>query len=338
MSATETSGMGAGWAVAFIIIAIIALAALTAFGFDVSGYILPVVGVLVVLVLATGIRVVRPTSRGIVERLGKFRRVQGQGITWIIPGVDRMFVVNITEQMTDAERQEIITKDNLNANVAALVRFKVREDEDSVKKSQYAVNDYTTQIVQLARTTLRNVIGTKDFAEVNSSRAVLNIELKTSIQAETDKWGIEIVNTELKEIEPPKNVQETMNTVIQANNKKVAAKDFAEATKIEAEGLKNAAIEKATGERQAAILKAEGEATAIKTVAEANAKKIELESNAAQEFFKEGAVDLKRLQVTENSLKSNSKVVITEKGISPSLILNDSEASVIPAPTKKTGQ
>ena len=114
----------------------------------------------IVLIFILGIRIIRPTHRGLIERLGKYNRFSNPGFHWIIPLIERMFQVNTTEQMVDAEPQEIITNDNLNARVDAQVYFKVKNDEESVKSSQYNVNNYQWQIVNLARTTLRNIIGT----------------------------------------------------------------------------------------------------------------------------------------------------------------------------------
>ncbi|UCD56446.1 MAG: SPFH/Band 7/PHB domain protein, partial [Candidatus Hydrogenedentota bacterium] len=125
---------------------------------------IPVVGVL----FLAGIRIVRPTSRGLVERLGKYKRFARPGFHWIIPVIDKMIQVNITEQMVDAQPQEIITNDNLNARVDAQVYFKVTADEANVKNSQYNVYDYKWQIVNLARTTLRNIIGTLTLKSANS--------------------------------------------------------------------------------------------------------------------------------------------------------------------------
>ncbi|MEA2081478.1 MAG: SPFH domain-containing protein, partial [Elusimicrobiota bacterium] len=113
-----------------------------------------------IVIFLWGIRIVRPTQRALVERLGKYNRFSQPGFHWIIPIIDSMFKVNITEQMIDAEPQEIITNDNLNASVDAQVYFKIKDTEDNVKNSQYNVNDYKWQIVNLARTTLRNIIGT----------------------------------------------------------------------------------------------------------------------------------------------------------------------------------
>ena len=114
----------------------------------------------VLLIFFWGIRIVRPTQRGLIERLGKYHSFAKPGFHWIIPVIDRLFMVNITEQMVNADPQEIITNDNLNASVDAQVYFKVKPDEESVKGSIYNVNNYKYQIVNLARTTLRNIIGT----------------------------------------------------------------------------------------------------------------------------------------------------------------------------------
>ena len=110
-----------------------------------------------VVIFFSGIRIVRPTHRGLIERLGKYRKFGKPGFHWIIPIIDRMYQVNITEVMVDAEPQEIITNDNLNARVDAQVYFKVKDDEEDVKNSQYNVFNYQWQIVNLARTTLRNI-------------------------------------------------------------------------------------------------------------------------------------------------------------------------------------
>ncbi|MBU0596411.1 paraslipin, partial [Candidatus Bipolaricaulota bacterium] len=151
----------------------------------------------VVIVFFAGVRVVRPTHRALVERLGKYRRFGGPGFHWIIPVIDRLIQINITEQMVDAQPQEIITNDNLNARVDAQVYFKVKDDEESVKSSQYNVNNYQIQIVNLARTTLRNIIGTLTLKSANSERDKINNALLETLAAETKNWGMEIVRTEL---------------------------------------------------------------------------------------------------------------------------------------------
>jgi regulator of protease activity HflC (stomatin/prohibitin superfamily) len=113
----------------------------------------------------SGIRVIRPTTRAVIERFGKYQRFRPSGMTWIAPRMEKIFTVNITEQMTEASQQEIITLDNLNASVDAQVYYKVKSDEVSVKASFYGVYNYRTQIVALAKTTLRNVIGSKKWTQ-----------------------------------------------------------------------------------------------------------------------------------------------------------------------------
>jgi regulator of protease activity HflC (stomatin/prohibitin superfamily) len=249
--------------------------------------------------LLFGIRIVRPTHRVLVEFLGKYQRFGGPGFYWILPGVQKLYAVNITEKMVNATRQEIITADNLNATVDAQVYFNVKPDEENVKRSQYNVFNYEDQIVNLARTTLRNIIGTLTLKSANSERSRINDELGKVLKTETQSWGIEIVRTELKEIQPPTDVQETMNKVVKAENEKIAAVDFATARETEADGLRRAAIKQAEGVKQAKILEAEGQAEAIRLVNE-----------AAERYFIGNAQKLKALEVTESSLRNSTKVVV----------------------------
>ncbi len=255
--------------------------------------------ILLLVIFFSGIRIVRPTHRGLTERLGKYVRFADPGFHWIIPVIEKMYKINITEQMVDAEPQEIITNDNLNARVDAQVYFKVKHDEESVKNSLYNVNNYQWQIVNLSRTTLRNIIGTLTLKSANSERSKINFELLKTLSTETSTWGLEVVRTELKEIDPPKDVQETMNKVVKAENEKIAAVDYATAAETAADGQKRAEIKKAEGIKQARILEADGEAQAIKLVNE-----------AANQYFVGNAQLLKRIQMVEESLKSNTKIVV----------------------------
>ena len=125
-------------------------------------------GFIIFFVFLLGIRIIRPTNRALIERLGKYNRFAQPGFHWIMPGIDKIYRINITEQMVDAEPQEIITNDNLNAVVDAQVYFKVKDDEANVKNSQYKVSNVNFQIVNLARTTLRNIIGTMTLKSANS--------------------------------------------------------------------------------------------------------------------------------------------------------------------------
>ena len=281
-----------------------------------------VIAVAVVLIFFWGIRIVRPTHRALIERLGKYIHFAQPGFHWIIPVIDKMYRVNVTEQMVDAEPQEIITNDNLNASVDAQVYFRVKADEDSVKGSIYNVANFKYQIVNLARTTLRNIIGTMTLKSANSERGKINAELYNTLHTETQGWGIEIVRTELKQIDPPKDVQETMNKVVKAENEKIAAVDMASAAETVADGVKRAKIKEAEGAKQAKILQAEGEAEFIRLVNE-----------AAERYFVGNAQLLRKLQALETSLQSNTKIVVP--GGSDLVNVIGEMAGIAPLPGKK---
>jgi len=279
------------------------------------------VGAVVILLFFSGIRIIRPTHRGLIERLGKYSRFGRPGFHWIMPVIEKMYRVNITEVMVDAQPQEIITNDNLNARVDAQVYFKVKDEEENVKNSQYNVFNYQWQIVNLARTTLRNIIGTLTLKSANSERGKINSELQKTLREETKSWGIDIVRTELKEIDPPKDVQETMNKVVKAENEKIAAIDFATATETVADGARRAEIKKADGIKQARVLEAEGEAQAIKLVSE-----------AAQQYFVGNAQLLRRLETVEKALMNNAKIVVPSNAELINVI--GEMAGVLPVPRK----
>ena len=258
-----------------------------------------VVIVLILMVLYSAVKIVRPTQRGLVESFGKYNRFASPGIHFMIPVAEKMYLVNITEQMVDAQPQEIITNDNLNATVDAQVYFKVKDSEEDIKACQYNVRNYEYQIVNLARTTLRNIIGTLTLRSANSERGRINTALYQTLFTETQRWGIEIVRTELKEINPPQDVQATMNKVVKAENEKIAAIDTATAAETEADGRRRAVIKLAEADKQSTILRAEGEAEAIKLVNE-----------AANQYFKGNAQQLRKLEAVERSLSANAKIVV----------------------------
>jgi len=279
------------------------------FGISILSWLAPFI-LFFIFILFVGFRVVRPLEKGVIERLGRYKRVKDQGWTWIIPGIDKMYKVNLTERMMDVLPQEVITEDNLNAKVDLVVYYKVMRDDESVKKSIYNVDRFQTQIVSLAQTTARNVIGTMNFKSVNSERNKINFELAKTLDKESDAWGVQIVRVEMKEITPPPDVQETMNKVLKAENEKVAARDFATAKETEADGIRRSDIKIAEGKKQAAILEAEGKSEAIIKVAQADAERIQKVNTAIQKYFKNEAQVYKKLETVENSLRDGTKYVI----------------------------
>jgi len=271
----------------------------------------PIVFIGVIIgIIVLSIRTVRPTERAVVERFGKYRKFLSPGLHFIIPLVDKTYFVNVTEQMVDAKKQEVITGDNLNCTVDAQVYFKVKVSEEDVKRSQYNVDNYYEQIVALMRTTLRDIIGKYKFDQVNSERGRLNKDLERELQVQTNGWGIEVVRTEIKEIEPPEDVQDTMNKVLKAENEKRAAVDFATAKETEADGTKRADIKKAEGQKRAVVLSAEAVKEKQELEAQGKAEAIRLVQTSTQKNFVGQAVEYEKLQKLEKTLKNNTKFVI----------------------------
>ena len=301
---------------------------------------------LVLIMLIFGVKTVRPSERGLIERFGKYNRFADAGLQILIPFVERMITVNITEEMVDAKQQEVITKDSLNALVDAQIYFRVREDEVSVKKSQYAVNDYYVQIVSLARTTLRAIMGELSLTEANSQRDKINTRLGEFLNRETKNWGIDIVRAELKEIQPPEEVQNVMNRVVIAEKEKTAAIDFATATETKADGEKRAKIKEAEGSRQNEILNAQGHAQAIELVAKANAnavkmtadaeaERIRLVNESAKKHFTGTAIELKKLETAQVALKDNTKYFVPPGTNLINVIGDTAGVKILPVHTKK---
>jgi len=291
--------------------------------------------VVIVYALVASLRIVRPTEKGLVERFGKYQRFVQGGITFLVPFVDRIIKVNITERMTPVQRQDVITKDKVFMGVDAVVFYKVKPDEASVKASQYSVNQYTAQIDTLARTVLRDIIGGMDMAIANTSRPIINEKLKLALDEQTECWGIEIVRAEIKDLEPPRELLISMESVLKADNERQAAEKTAIAQATLASGQKNAAIQVAEGQKQAAILQAEGQKTATIAIAEGDAQATKLRNEALTTYFKDSAVVFKQLETIQASLQNNTKIIVPE-GKAISLILNEqgnlTKASIIPIP------
>jgi regulator of protease activity HflC (stomatin/prohibitin superfamily) len=290
-------------------------------------------------IVARAARTVRPTERGLVERFGEYRRFVNPGLTFLFPIIDRLVKINVTEQMSHVEPQDVITKDKVVMSVDAVVFFKVKSDEESVKASVYNVNAFQQQIEMLARTTLRNIIGKMDMAEANVGRGIINEELTRELAAQSVQWGVEIMRAELKDLSPPRDIQESMNTVIKANNAKLAAADMANAKENEADGFRRAAIKNAEGQKQGAILEAEGRKISLEKVAEGQANAIRMVNEAYTKYFKDSAITAKQLETIADSLRNNSKIIVPE-GSTLSLILNEAQSLgnqiVLPLPATKS--
>lgn len=255
-------------------------------------------------------RRVRPTERGLVERLGKYHKFAQGGLALVLPFIDRLIKVNITERMTPVEPQEIITKDKVFLRVDAVIFYKIRPDEDSVKASEYNVANFNAQIDTLARTVLRDIIGGMDMVEANTRRGDINTRLLGQLEELTNSWGIHITRAEIKDIVPPTDLVASMEEVLKADNVRQANEKKAIAVKVLAEGEANATVATAEGQKKSAVLRAEGEKQAAVLVAEGQARATELTQTALNQYFVNNARAFKELEVTQAALQNNSKIIV----------------------------
>ncbi|MGA7193986.1 MAG: SPFH domain-containing protein [Anaerolineales bacterium] len=204
--------------------------------------------VIVILILVNAIRIVPEYQRLVVFRLGRvLERPSGPGIVFLIPIVDRPVKVDLREQIREVPHQVSITKDNAPISIDFLWYFKVIEPTASV----VAVGNFEMSAAGMATTTLRSVIGGIALDEVLSQRENINTTLRTKLDEVTERWGVKVTNVEIREIIPPKEVQEAMN-------RQMTAERIRRAVVTESTGTREAAINVAEGEKQSAILKAEG--------------------------------------------------------------------------------
>ena len=229
--------------------------------------VLLVVAAFVLITLARTIRIVPQARAGVVERLGRYSRTLNAGLAIVVPFVDRIReMIDLREQVVSFRPQPVITEDNLVVSIDTVIYFQVTDP----KAATYEVANYIQAIEQLTVTTLRNVIGGLDLEQTLTSRDEINAQLRGVLDEATGKWGIRVNRVELKAIDPPASVQESMEKQMRADRDKRAAILNAEGVKqsriLEAEGEKQSAILRAQGQRESQILEAVGQAKAIDTV------------------------------------------------------------------------
>jgi len=229
--------------------------------------VLLVVAALVLLTLARTVRIIPQARAGVVERLGRYSRTLTPGLTIVVPFIDRIRdMMDLREQVVSFDPQPVITEDNLVVSIDTVIYFQVTD----AKAATYEIANYIQGIEQLTVTTLRNVIGGMALEKTLTSRDEINNQLRGVLDEATGKWGIRVNRVELKAIDPPASIKETMEKQMRADREKRAAILTAEGVKqsqiLTAEGEKQSAILRAEGQRQAAILQAEGQAKAIDTV------------------------------------------------------------------------
>ena len=226
-----------------------------------------VVAALVLLVVARTVRIVPQARAGVIERLGRYQRTLSPGLALVVPFVDRLRpLIDLREQVVSFPPQPVITEDNLVVNIDTVIYFQVTD----AKSATYEIANYLQAIEQLTVTTLRNVIGGMALEKTLTSRDEINGQLRGVLDEATGKWGIRVNRVELKAIDPPASIQDSMEKQMRADREKRATVLNAEGVKqsqiLEAEGAKQSAILRAEGDRQSQIVRAEGQAKAIETV------------------------------------------------------------------------
>lgn len=219
------------------------------------------------VVLSRAIRIIPQASSGLVERLGRYHRTIGAGLVIIIPFIDRLKpLIDMRERVVSFPPQPVITEDNLVVSIDTVIYFQVTDPKSAI----YEIENYIQGIEQLTVTTLRNAVGSLDLEAALTSRDSINTALRVVLDDATGKWGVRVNRVEIKAIDPPPSVQESMEKQMRAERDKRAAILTAEGEKqsqiLTAEGARQAEILRAEGDAQAAVLRAEGEAEAIKKV------------------------------------------------------------------------
>ncbi|AUS80590.1 paraslipin [Actinoalloteichus sp. AHMU CJ021] len=252
-----------------------------------SVIVLAVVVLLVITIVAKAVLVIPQATAAVIERLGRFRTVAAPGLNFLVPFFDRVRArIDLREQVVSFPPQPVITEDNLTVSIDTVVYFQVTEPRAAV----YEISNYIVGVEQLTTTTLRNVVGGMSLEQTLTSRDQINSQLRGVLDEATGRWGIRVARVELKAIDPPPSIQDSMEKQMRADREKRAmiltaegeresAIKTAEGQKqsqiLAAEGSKQAAILGAEGERQSAILRAQGERAARYLQAQGQAKAIE---------------------------------------------------------------
>lgn len=252
----------------------------------------------------------RPYERGIQETLGKYNGFVMPGLGFQIPLVHITRVRDVREHTMDIHPQAVITKDNVEIMVDGIMWVRPTIDEEAIKRTFYNIDDWQRAIVQLAMTNLRQEFGDLTLDESLIARETIATNLQRVLNTYAVEWGLTVSKVEIRLIDPPDDIKKAMHKQKTAEQERRSMRLLATGEFEAAEQQKLAIIQRAEGEREAVIQVAQGKAEAIRLVNE-----------AAEKYFVGNAQELKKLEMIENSLRENSKIVITEHGISPTLLL-----------------
>ena len=261
-------------------------------------------------IIRAPIYTVMPYERGIQETLGRYTGFVMPGLGFQIPAVHLIRVRDIREHTMDIHPQPVITKDNVEILVDGIMWVRPASDEESIKKTFYNIDDWKRAVSQLAMTNLRQEFGDLTLDESLVAREKIAHNLQSALNTFAEEWGLRISKVEIRLIDPPEDIKRAMHKQKTAEQERRAMRLLATGEFEASEQHKLAIMQRAEGEREAAIMVAEGKAQAIRLVNE-----------AAQQYFLGNAQVLKQMEMTETALRDNAKIVITEKGISPTLLL-----------------
>ena len=259
----------------------------------------------------------RPFERGIRETLGKYSGFVMPGLGFQIPFIQLVRVRDVREHTMDIHPQPVITKDNVEIQVDGIMWVRPTVDEESIKKTFYNIDDWKRAVIQLAMTNLRQEFGDLTLDESLVAREKIAGNLQRILNSYAVEWGLTVSKVEIRLIDPPEDIKKAMHKQKTSEQERRSMRLLATGDFEAAEQQKLAIIQRAQGEREAAIQVAQGKAEAIRLVNE-----------AAEKYFFGNAQVLKQMEMTETSLRENAKIVITEHGISPTLLLGSLPVSV----------
>ena len=254
--------------------------------------------------------IVREYERAVRETFGRFSRYLHPGLHFQFPFIQLTRTRDIREHTMDIIPQQVITKDNVEINVDGIMWVKPGDNEEFIKRTFYNIDRWKSAVIELAQTNLRQEFGHLTLDESLVAREKISSNLQTSLDELTENWGLKVTKVEIKLIDPPEDIKIAMHKQKTAEQERRAMKLLATGRFEAAEQDKLAAIQIADGTKEAEI-----------KIAEGKAKAIELVNKAAQEYFIDNAQELKRIEMTESSLKNNSKIILTQEGINPNLLI-----------------
>jgi regulator of protease activity HflC (stomatin/prohibitin superfamily) len=259
----------------------------------------------------------RPYERGIRETLGKYSGFVMPGLGFQVPFIHLVRVRDVREHTMDIHPQPVITKDNVEIQVDGIMWVRPTVDEEAIKRTFYNIDDWKRAIIQLAMTNLRQAFGALTLDESLVARETIAANLQRILNTYAVEWGLTVSKVEIRLIDPPEDIKRAMHKQKTSEQERRSMRLLATGEFEAAEQQKKAIIQRAEGEREAAIQVAQGKAEAIRLVNE-----------SAEKYFIGNAQALKRMEMTEASLRENAKIIITEHGISPTLLLGSLPVSV----------